>query len=106
MLEERADAVENYQERTCDEAVAGLEPLAVRLVRVPWVVAVVHCGLGFGGVAVEFYVCETVAEEISGCSYEKGENSYVWKNFRYVAQMMMYTIRHETVQFDASSLSL
>jgi hypothetical protein len=32
--------------------------------------------------------------------------SYVWKNFRYVAQMIMYTIKHDTVQFDASSLNL
>jgi hypothetical protein len=69
--DEQVYAVKDDQECASDEPVACFEPLAVGLVGVAWVVAVVGCGLGFGGVAVEFEIVEGAEEaEIRGADSE------------------------------------
>lgn len=60
--DEEVYAVEDDEKCAGDETVACFEPLTVRFVGVAWVVAVVGCGLGFGGVAVEFEVVEGAEE--------------------------------------------
>ncbi len=60
LFEEGTDAVENYEDNARDHSVAGFEPLTMGFVGITRVVAVIHCGLGFGGVTVELYVIESV----------------------------------------------
>lgn len=66
-FEEWTNAIKNEEDHTCDHAVAGFEPLSVRFVWVAGMVAVVHGGLGFGGVAVDLDVLEGLEEaEVGG----------------------------------------
>jgi hypothetical protein len=64
-----------------DHAVAGFQPLAVRLVWISGMVSVVACRVGFGYYSVQFDVVESIDVRIG--NIQRGESyAHSWKNFR------------------------
>lgn len=54
LLKERTNSIENDENDARYHSVCGLQPLSVGFVRIAWVIAIVHGGLSFGSVSIQF----------------------------------------------------
>jgi hypothetical protein len=90
MFEERVDPVKSDQDNARDQAVRGLQPLSVGLVRISWMVSIVACSLRFGDVAISLDPIQSIARcALVQVSIRIGLFTYVLKKHRYVAHIAM-----------------
>jgi len=90
MFEERVDPVKSDEDNARDQAVRGLQPLSVGLVRISWMVSIVACSLRFGDVAISLDPIQSIARcALVQVSIWIGFFTYVLKKHRYVAHMAM-----------------
>lgn len=65
-FEKCRDTIKSNKNNTCKHSIKAFQPLAVRFVRVTWMVSIIMSGLSLRGISIQFGIFQSVICGLSG----------------------------------------